>query len=394
MWRSWLTRGAIIIAPLIPLLLLAGLLAPAAVQAQGGLALSGSFYQQAFEIPQGSSVSGPSVYVVVFNNGAEDLKVKMSSQAPLGVNITLSQSEFTLPAGGQQQVLVGVEVTKDAAPGEYEISVTAESYKENVSGIQLAGAARQNAKLTVLGESAQVTVQAASPDGQPVVATVRLYRVVSGQSHEVAYSETGTLEAKVAPGDFTADSYIGGQQVAEQSFTLAANDNKTVTLTGATVYFEGFGVLPNYYKNGGQIAFAQIAYSVKNLYQPVDKGEVVLEVTLNNTPLEEVPLATLTPLGLGRTELNYNYIPSGGWVDGNYGFKLQLNLNGQPYANSLVQQLVVGAGSKGTPGSQGTPGAKSSGGGGSNTGVIVGIVAGVAVVSIAGFLLVRRRRKA
>ena len=96
-------------------------------------------------------------------------------------------------------MLVGVEVTKDAAPGEYEVSVTAESYKECVSGIQLAGAAGQSAKLTVLGESALVTARAVSPEGQPVVATVRLYRVVARQSQEIAYSETGTLEAKVAP---------------------------------------------------------------------------------------------------------------------------------------------------------------------------------------------------
>jgi len=377
--RSWLRRGATRIAPLLLLFLLASLLVPAVVQAQGGLAISGSFYTQAFEIPQGSSVSGPSIYVVVFNNGAEELKVRMTSQAPLGVDISLSHSEFTLLPGGQQQVLVGVEVTEDATPGEYDISITAESYKEGVSGIQLAGAAGQSAKLTVLGESALVTVQVVSPEGQPVVATVRLYRVVTGQSHEVAYSETGTLEAKVAPGSFTAASYVGGEKLAEESFTLAANEEKTVTLSGATVYFEGFGIVPNYQKEGGKLAFAQIVYTVRNLYQSVDKGEVILEVSRDEALLEELSLAVLSPLDVGRVGLNYSYIPSGGWSDGSYGFKLRLELNGKTYAESLVERLQVSGGA-------------GSAGEGISPAVIGGIAAAVVVGGIV-LLFVWKRRK-
>jgi type 1 fimbria pilin len=289
MRRSWLKRAVTGVAVLTAtLFLMAILFVPVVVQAEGGIAISGSFYQQAFEIPQGSSISGPSIYVVVFNNGAAELKVRMTTQAPLGVNINLSPNGFTLPPGGQQQVLIGVEVTENASPGEYEISVTAESYKENVSGIQIAGAAGQNAKLTVLGESAMVTVQTESLDGQPIVSTVRLYRDVAEQRHEVAYSETGTLTAKVAPGSFIAVAYIGGEELDEKSFTVAANEQRTVILSGATVYFEGFGVVPNYYEDSGKLAFAQIVYTVRNLYKPVDKGEVILEVTRDNALLQEV----------------------------------------------------------------------------------------------------------
>jgi hypothetical protein len=363
---------------------MATLVAPAAAQAQGGLAISGSFYRQAFEIPQGSSVSGPSIDVVVFNNGSEELRVNMTSQAPLGVNITLSHNDFTLPPGGQQQVLVGVEVTQDAAPGEYEISVTAESYREGVSGIQLAGAAGQTARLVVLGESALVTVRAVSPEQQPVVVTVRLYRVVAGQSHEVAYSETGTLEAKVAPGNFTAASYVGGEKLAEESFTVGANEKKTVNLSGATAYFEGFGIVPNYQNEGGKLAFVQIVYTVRNLYQRVAKGEVILEVSRDEAPLEELSLAALSPLELGQVGLNYNYIPAGGWVDGSYGFKLQLKLDGKPYTSSLVQQLEVSGGGV----------AGNGGGGGMSPAVVGGIVAGAVAVASAGFWFVWKRRKA
>ena len=40
----------------------------ASALAQGGLALSGNFYRQEFNLPQGAVLSSPDIYVVVFNN--------------------------------------------------------------------------------------------------------------------------------------------------------------------------------------------------------------------------------------------------------------------------------------------------------------------------------------
>jgi hypothetical protein len=320
---------------------LINLFVPVPAQTQGGLALSGNFYRQEYEIPQGSSVSSPEIYVVVFNTGEADLGVKMTTQSPVGVRINLSQNDFTLPPGGQQMVLVGVEVTKDAAPGEYELTVTAESYKKGGTGIQISGAAGQSAKLTVLGESGSVKVQAVSPEGQPLVSTVRLYRVMASQNYEVAFSETGTLEAKVAPGSFIAATYIGGEKRAEESFSVAAGDNKTITLSAATIYFEGFGIVPNYQKESGKLAFAQIVYTVRNLYKQVTRAEVILEVSRDGAKLEEIQLATLSPLDIGRAGLNYNYMPSGGWTNGVYSFKLVLKLDGEPYATSFDEAFDV-----------------------------------------------------
>jgi len=377
-YLSLLSNRALLSRLLVVFILAVDFLYAAPAQADGGIAISGSFYQQSFEIPQGSSISGPDVYVVVFNNSADQLKIKMTSQTPPGVHLALSQDEFTLPASGQQKILVGVEVGTDAVPGEYEITISAEPYKETVTGIQLVGAAAQNARLKVLGESALVTVQSMSLDGQPVVAMVRLYRVVDGQNHEVAYSETGTLETKVAPGSFIAASYMGGEKLAEESFTVAANDKRTVALSGATVYFEGFGIVPNYQKESGKLAFVQLVYAVRNLYQRVDKGEVILEVSRDEAPLDELSLATLSPLEMGRVGLNYNYIPAGGWVDGSYSFKLHLKLNDKPYAASQVEQLKVDSGGEG---------------GGTAPVVIGGIAAAVVVAAGVVWLFVRKRRR-
>lgn len=382
-WHSWLKWGVIRFALLIPLLLLVCPLLAAPAQAQGGIALSGSFYRQSFEISQGSSVSAPSVYVVVFNQGEEDLQIKMMWEAPLGVDIILSHNEFTLNPGGQQKVLIGVDVAQSAVPGEYEIAVTAESYKEGVSGIQLVGAVSQSADLVVLGESASVTARVVSPDGEPVVAVVRLYRLLIDQQHEVGYSETGTLEAKVTPGSFLAEAYVGGNKMAEESFDVAADEEKTITLTVETIYFEGFGIVPNYNTETGELAFVQMVYTVRNLYQPVANAEVVLQITRDGESLDEISLLTLNPLDMGRVGLNYNYLPSGGWVDGIYGFKLVLNLGGEPYASTLEEQLNV---------SGGTVAGGGEGGGGLSAAVIGGIVAAVLFVPLVIYFLVRRKR--
>jgi len=355
----------------------------APAQADVGIAVSGSFYRQAFEIPQGSSVSGPSIYVVVFNQGNEQFGVRMITEAPVGVNIKLSDDDFTLQPGEQQKVLIGVEVTEDAVPGEYEISVTAESYEEGGGGIQIMGAGGQSASLVVLGESGSVRVQTVSPDEEPVVAVIRLFKVVAGQDYEFAYSETGTLEANVSPGRFVARAYIGGEKLAEESFDVTADEEKMVALTVKTVYFEGFGVVPNYHTSTGELAFAQIVYTVRNLYQLVPNAEIILLVTHNGAPLEEISLATFSPLDIGRVGLSYNYIPSAGWVGGDYGFKLRLNLDGQPFANTLEEWLHVSPG-----------GASEESQRGLSAAIIAGIVAAVLVVAAAGYLLLRRKRTA
>ncbi len=392
-WLNKLTMAKNGLIAISLLILIGGFGLPVAVQAEGGIAISGSFSQQNFQIPQGSSVSGPSIDVVVFNNSSDQIKVKMTSQTPVGVNIGLSQTEISMAPGSQQQVLVSVEVTKDASPGQYEISVSAESYKNGVSGIQLAGAARQSAKLTVIGESASVTVQAVSPEGKPLVANIRLNRIMAGQSHEVAYSNSGRLDATVAPGDFVSSCYIGGQAVAQQNFTVKANEKKQVMLSAATVYFEGFGIVPNTQRDSGKLASVHVVYTVRNLYQRVDKGEVILQVGLNGIPLEPLSLATLSPLDMGSVGLNYNYIPAGGWVDGSYDFKLKLNLDNKPYANSSVEHLTA---SGNAPVSvESNPMAKGGGSaqvtqGGMNLSIIGGITAAVVLGGVLIFLLRRK----
>ena len=130
--------------------------------------------------------------------------------------------------------------------------------------------------------------------------------------------------------------------------------------------------------------------SEMNRVDTVDSEAAILVGVLSadrrrdGAPLEEISLATLSPLDIGRAGLNYNYIPSGGWADGSYGFKLQLNLDGEPYATTLEEQFDVSDG--------GAAGGGDGGGGGVSAALIVGIAAAVLAAGGIGYLLVRRSR--
>jgi hypothetical protein len=151
------------------------------------------------------------------------------------------------------------------------------------------------------------------------------------------------------------------------------------------VYFEGFDIVPNYQKEGGALVFVQVVYTVKNLYQRVEKGEVFLQVNHGDAAPVELPLATISPLETGRVGLNYNYIPDGGWVDGSYSFKLRLQLDDKAYATSPVQQFQVG----------GAGGAPVSGSGSAMTPALIGGIAGAVVIAGGvAWWLVRKRNRA
>ncbi|MBN2240072.1 MAG: hypothetical protein JW712_09885 [Dehalococcoidales bacterium] len=239
-------------------------------------------------------------------------------------------------------------------------------------------------------------MQSTSPDGEPIAATVRLYKIISGRDYEVAYSDNGNLSVKVSPGRFKASSFAGGMLLAEEQFDISANEKKNITLSGATVYFEGFDIVPNYQKDTDILAFVQIVYSLKNVYQRVNQAEVFLQVSLDGSVIDELSLANLNPLETGRIGLNYNYIPSAGWSDGTYEFILRLNIDGKPYASSIAKKLVPGKSvisSESAPAAAVADDAESTSKDGINYVLIGGIAGGVILLIILVFVVVRLARR-
>lgn len=324
-----------------PLLVFMAVLCLSPAAADGGIAVSGSFYRQDFVLPQGASISGPSIDVVVFNNGGEPLSVRMLTASPPGVEVRLSSNDFVIPAGGQERLLVTVHASEDAVPGEYEIEITAESYrKEDGKGLRVLGAAGLTASLTVIGEAAHVAVSTRSADGDAVVATVRLFKLIGDERREMAQTQSGSLETKVSPGEFLAVAYIGDQKLAEERFSIAADEEKNIILTVNTIFFAGFGVVP-YYSGGGQLGFAKAACTLRNLYQPVENAEVHLLVSRDGSPADDATVTSMTQLNLGDMELTYSYVPAEGWAAGRYGFQFRLDIGGKPYTQSAETFLEV-----------------------------------------------------
>lgn len=365
-----------ILALAILIVALLGFALPIPVKANG-IAISGNFYRQHFELIPGQSLTTPDIYVVVFNNGEQDMRVKLIPKTPLGVELVLPTTDFTLAPGENRQLEVGVNVGLQVPPGDYDLILTAEAFREG-EGIKLTGAAQQQAKLTVSAEAGEVDISAVSPQGEPFSAAIRLYKQIEGQNLPCGYSETGRLKTKLTPGDYLVEAYYQGAKVAEETFSLAADEEKTITLIPQTIYIEGFAVVRNYHTETGELAFAKIVYTINNMYQPLKDVTVVLKVSHEDKLVDKTELISLPTLDVGKTGgAGYNYIPSQGWQHGTYIFKIELYSQGNIYAESQEVQMLTEPAKVSAP---------------VNWLLIGGIIAGVAIIGVVAYLMVRRRR--
>ncbi|OGO20480.1 MAG: hypothetical protein A2Z15_00255 [Chloroflexi bacterium RBG_16_50_11] len=310
------------------------------VQAQGGFAMSGSFNAQKLELPQGTSLHTPDIYIVVFNNASEDLNVKITTNVPLGVKLVLDEYDFPLNANSQIKLEVGIEIGMEAIPGVYKIGIIAEPYKEGAEGIQIVGAAGQEADLTITGESGTVDVTAVSPDGVLVPAMIVLFREYEKNTFEIARTETGDLKLTVSPGDYTARVYIAGKELAKENFTVAIDEQKTLSMMVKTVYFEGFEIVPNYHKDSGNLVIVEAVCAVNNLLEAFSLVKVNLLVS-KETHQDKITIINLSRLEQGKMELSYNYVPGDGWQQGLYSFQMELEVDGQIYTASPTKRLNI-----------------------------------------------------
>lgn len=347
---------------------------PIPAEAQG-IAISGNFYRQHFELIPGQRVSTPDICVVVFNNGEDDLNVKLVPQTPLGVELLLPATDFTLSPGEERQIEVGVAAGLQVAPGEYNLVLSAEAYREG-EGIKLVGAAQQQAGLTVIAEYGEVEITTVSPEGEPFPTKIHLYKIVEGQRLPCGYAGTGNLSTKLTPGEYVVEAHYQGSKVVEESFSLAAGEKKTIRLVPQTVFIEGFAVVPNYYSETGELAFARIVYTINNMYQPVKDVTAILKVSLGDRLVDKIELLTLPTLDVGKTGgSGYNYIPTQGWQEGTYRFSIELYSQGKLYAQSTEVEMLSETMGVGAP---------------VNWLLIGGIIAAVVIV----YLVVVRRRRA
>ena len=375
---------ALLFATIMALL---GLLSPSitlADDAGPSIAMTGTFGGHHYEIPAGSSVSSPDISITVINDGEVPYNVNMTTVAPIGVNINLSSTEFSLDPGESQPISIEIQTTKDAAAtvsDEYTLSIRAAAYIVNPGGVQTLPESAQDAYLTVTGDSARVSVTAVTPDGNPVPAVVRLFKLIDERLSEVCYNESGYLETIVAPGNFTAQAYVGGKLLDEKTFDVAANDNISISLQAGTIFFENPGIQPYYGNDSTKLAFTKIYYTLRNVYQKVDQVNVKLVANFNGNFLEERDGASF-PFDIGRASGSFDYTPTGGWANGLYSFTLELYVSNVSYDSSPELPFDIEG--------NGATGINEN----SNMPLIVGIVCAVVLLLDIAFYMIYRSRKA
>jgi len=315
-----------------------------AVHAQGGIALAGTFHLQEYTLPQGTEISHPSIHLVVFNHGDELMVVRMEINAPFGVEVLLEETEFTLEPRSDRKLFITVRITEDAVPGEYDLIITATSApagEVDGTGARLATASAQKATLVVTGAAARVKARVVTPDGLPIEAQLRLFKILAEKLNDISQTETGEMDVKVSPGMYRVVAYIAGRRLAEEEFEILADEVREIELIVRTAYFEQFGIEANYIPDTDQLSFVRMVYTLNNLAGPLDNVEVILRVTLDGQPLEDLSLIILGRLDLGRTGGSASYVPEAGWQPGEYTFWLDLNVEEEFYIESDKQTLSL-----------------------------------------------------
>ena len=353
-----------------------GTAAPAA--AAGGMGITGTFYQHDFRLTPGETYFDPDVYVIIINNSSEAADLKMETVTPTGVNMALTPDEVKIPAGGQQKITITLSVDNDTVPGTYTITIRGTVNPPNGSGIVVTSAVEQNAQLTVLGEAGDLHLTINSVDGPILVTEIHVYRKLNGQFIPAAYSATGELTTRLAPGDYRIQAYFQSTEVVTSDFSISANEKKEISLIGQTVLIDSFVVQPVFSQDTKKLVYINILYNIKNIDKALKNAKAILKVSTDAGPLEDVDIFSVPSLDAGDTGGTYKYIPSAGWSDVNYHFNLVIESSDKVYGNSPEQKYVPPV----------AP-IKSN----SKWIIVGGIAAGVIIITGVAILFFRRKRK-
>lgn len=365
--------------PILSLLIL-NLFTASPVMAQG-IGLSGNFYRQHFELSPGETYSSDDIYVIVSNHGDDPIKVKMNTSLPEGVILLLANDDFTLNSGAQQKIGIKVQVSPQAIPGEYDITVSAEAYREG-GGIKITGGGQQQASLSILGESGRVIINAVTEEGTPFPAMISVYQEIDGEITEVRFPQKTKLEARLVPGAYLAQASLQDIKITEESFSLDVDEEKEITLVCYTLCIADFSVSP-IYSIDDKLTSVKIAYTITNFDKPVNDVRSVLKVELDGKPLDETELTSFSVLEVGSRGGSYNYIPAQGWQEKSlYNFTIDLYAGNELRYQSSLQELTPGQNQ-----SEGQAPTKQT----FNWPVIGGIAGGVIVIGLFISFLFRRR---
>jgi len=310
------------------------------VNAEESLGVSGSFAGMTFLMTLGETLENPKVDVIFFNTGKTDLTLELSAQAPIGVRFRFKETTVTIPSEGSLRIPIVLMTEPDLAEGNYELSVTATI--RNESGLSINAFATLKARLTVIGEAGTVMIQAQDVRGKPMKAALRLVRITDqGQSVSLILTYNGILQGRLVPGTYNVIAELQGIELVSKTFELKDQDELVINLTLSTILIDPFLIGPQF-DTQNKITSVSIRSTFNNLAESESKVSVVMEIFLNDKPLERGTLLTLETLPSGLTSVNFTVIPTSGWQNGTYTFGLSLvSSDGVILAQSEARSLQV-----------------------------------------------------
>ena len=143
----------------------------------------------------------------------------------------------------------------------------------------------------------------------------------------------------VSPGTYIAEAFVARDKIAEETFQVVEGEEKFLDVVGATLYFNAFDAVLKYRPNAQDIEAVEVIYGITNLVGTVEDARIVLSVTRDGAPLDEIPILTLSQLGSGQTSGDRDYSPEAGWVSGEDAFQLRL-YSGDTLMFSSLEEVV------------------------------------------------------
>jgi hypothetical protein len=153
---------------------------------------------------------------------------------------------------------------------------------------------------------------------------------------------------------------------------------ETEDKTSEKLEIDSFSVAPSYDETTSKLVYARIVYQMKQTYNSFPNTRLMLKVFRDGEFLEQVPLFTLSQLQSDGKTGELNYIPTTGWLLGEYSFRVELYEGENLIQNVVSPQLIISPESRTTA---------------VNLGILGGIIGGAiaTIVIVIGFVMYRRR---
>jgi hypothetical protein len=319
---------------ILSLLFLIGLMVtPLKLQANGGIAVSGTFASYHYKLLPGEVIETPDVYVLFFNNFAVDIEVQLitsitnldGSPTTVGdrVSFLLEETVVSIPANERIRIPIGMTVSEDAPAGEYRLGLAAEVIPDTIQGITVTGSAELRTRLTIFGEAGDLDLRSFDFFGEPLSAQLRLFRLDEGGTSPVRTVTNGVIIDRFVPGTYLVVGTFKEVEVLRETFTIVDREPTVLRLIAQTVFVESMSVTPLVSSTTGLLSRVRIDYTLRNIHTTVEDVRIFLQTTFEDEPLDLTQEAVIPFLPESVVNSSFNYLPTDGWQSGLYRFQIK-----------------------------------------------------------------------